>query len=57
MTLFMIFDHFVHIVWNFKNLKMHKNVRKYLLEFVTFDQNGQNAISADFEILAVNLPS
>ena len=24
---------------------------------VTFDQNGQNAISADFEILAVNLPS
>ena len=23
---------------------------------VTFDQNGQNAISADFEILAVNLP-
>ena len=33
MTLFMIFDHFVHIVCNFKNLKMHKNVRKRLFEF------------------------
>ena len=23
---------------------------------VTFDQNGQNAVSAEFRILAVNLP-
>ena len=36
--------------------KLNKNC---LFNFrrVTFDQNGQNAISADFEILAVNLPS
>ena len=26
-------------------------------EYVTFDQNGQNAISVDIEILAANLPS
>ena len=25
-------------------------------EYVTFDQNGQNAISAEFGILAVSLP-
>ena len=25
-------------------------------EYVTFDQNGQNAICADFEFLAVSLP-
>ena len=25
-------------------------------EYVTFDQNGQNAISAEFRILAVSLP-
>ena len=25
--------------------------------FVTFDQNGKNAISADFEFLAASLPS
>ena len=26
-------------------------------EYVTFDQNGQNAISADIEVLAADLPS
>ena len=25
-------------------------------EYVTFDQNGQNAISAEFEFLAASLP-
>ena len=28
----------------------------FTLDVVTFDQNGQNAISAEFGILAVSLP-
>ena len=28
-----------------------------ILLTVTFDQNGQNAVSAEFRILAVNLPN
>ena len=33
------------------------NQGQYFANSVTFDQNGQNAIYADFEFLAVGLPS
>ena len=38
-------------------LTRHQSVTDLGLNGVTFDQNGQNAISADFEFLAASLPS
>ena len=32
------------------------NATAQMLLVVTFDQNGQNAISAEFELLAASLP-